>query len=267
MTAPPTARFWRDGREVRASEWLPQARSVRLGDGWFETVRVAERRARTWSLHLARLVGAARLNVLGSAESLDGLAARATSACETALGAVDDGVWALRVLVYPTDRPGGLHVCASVTPFAADVLADVRLAVSPMRHPGLGVWGKSASRAWCETAKRLAQLNGADTALLLDDAGHVIETPDATVAWLEGEQWFTVPVAAGALHSTTVEALETAGVAFERALRTPEELVQADAVVLLSALRLAVGVSAVDTVAMPPGHGAAAAALREKLTR
>ena len=83
-------------------------------------------------------------------------------------------------------------------------------------------------------------------AVLCDAHGRVIEATDASLLWSIAGQWFTTPDAAGGLEGTTLQEMEDRGLQVARNLITPDELKEADAVVMISSLRVAMGVRSID---------------------
>lgn len=209
------------------------------GDGWFETVRVDDGVARQLDRHVDRLMTAARRSgVVGFDVGW------VREVLEQAVGDVDAPLGRVR---------GTFHVDASgrrrswtlagpwVGPTRDDYARGVELVVVEPVHPGNGAWGKSMSRQWARTASRLA---GSAEPVVLDAHGCVVESARAALVWRRSERWFTAPAMAGPLESTTLAALVDAGLVVDEEAVSPDELAAADAVVLLSSLRLAMGVRA-----------------------
>jgi branched-subunit amino acid aminotransferase/4-amino-4-deoxychorismate lyase len=120
----------------------------------------------------------------------------------------------------------------------------ISLHVSDVPHPGLGHLGKSLSYQYFRIAARQASAAGKDDALLLRD-GMVRETTTAALVWLQGGIWYHVADETGVLPSTTRQGLERRGWAFTpTATATLADVQAADAVVTLSGLQIATGVSA-----------------------
>lgn len=164
---------------------------------------------RRFALSCAALVPA-----LGTDE-LDGFAARVRSrlagagACWPRLEAFADGRLLLHVRPAPARRP--------TTRLWTLPGADLR---TRPRHKGPDL-------AALAVARRAAQAHGADDAVLLDAAGHVLEAASGAIAWWEGED-LCLPASEQGLPSVTltraVAAAGAAGVAVRRRDRAPSAL-------------------------------------------
>jgi branched-subunit amino acid aminotransferase/4-amino-4-deoxychorismate lyase len=210
---------------------------VTSGDAWFETVRVDAGRALRLALHVDRLVEAATLAghpCLDRRYVHDHLA--------TAVADIDAPVGRVRgtFMVDEEGRPRCWTDAAAWTPPSESAYAaGVQLRVVDVPHAPSGRWGKTVSRQWARTAMRLAH---PAEPVVLSVTGHVVESGRAAVIWRIGDVWYLPSRELGALASTTVRALERTGLTFVEAHAVPEALGGADAVVLVSSLRLAMGV-------------------------
>jgi 4-amino-4-deoxychorismate lyase len=255
----------------------PQLRAddlgVLRGDGCFESVRLRP----TGELddlepHLDRL-------------------ARSSAALE--LPATDRGAWRELVaeLVGGWDQPGEAVLRLVVTrgveeggrPTAFALLAPVSAEQLRQRRDGVRVltlsrglvadatveapWllggVKAISYAVNMAAQRYAHANAADDVVFTSADGQLLEAPTATVVWLRGRVLCTPPaVPLGILGGVTVRRLFAAagahGFGTEVCRGTVDHLHAADGVWLVSSIRLAAAVTALDGKALPVDAGAGA---------
>ena len=244
---------------------------VLRGDGCFETVRVADAASGEldgFEAHLARLArSAARLE----------LPAPPAAAWRELVGAVLDG--------WP--RPGeamlrlvltrGVEDAAGVpVPVGYALLVDVPTETVRQRRDGVRVvtlsrgvpadahrqapWllggVKTISYAVSMAALRHARSVGADDVIFVSTDGQLLEAPTATVVWATGGTLHTPPPAAlGVLDGITVRTLfaRAAGAGLGTAVTRgrPADLRSADGVWLVSSVRVAVPVLALDGAAVP----------------
>ena len=216
---------------------------ARWGDGIYDTLRIEHGVAVDLDLHLDRVVRSCTTSAM-PAPGREWLRAHLLEVCaqaarwpsarvRTAIGFVTLSSTTCIVSADPYTPP---------TPNA--YARGVSLHISDVPHPGLGHLGKSLSYQYFRIAARQAALAGKDDALLLRD-GFARETTTAAIVWLQGGMWYHVADEAGVLPSTTRQGLERRGWAFTpTAIATLAELQAADAVVTLSGLQIATGVSA-----------------------
>lgn len=175
-----------------------------------------------------------------------------------------------RILVAPVD-PGReqFDVFAEIVAFTPMTLHEYALGVhagfSDYAHPGYGSWGKSTSAIWSRMAAEEARARGFDEVILCRDE-IVVEAAWSALLWREGGHWRTPAASLKPLPSTTLAALRDTGLEVEEVVATRERLSYADAIVLLSAVRLAIGVCRLEerTFSEPDR---AAAPLRDLLLR
>ncbi len=220
------------------------------GDAVFETVRVHGGRPMFLDLHRERLADSLAACALGTVAD-----ARLDHALAPALEVAAEQPWpcALRFTVAsPSQADGDLRLVVVLSryrgPDAQGYAAGVACTLVDVPHPGLGALGKSVSWQWSQVARRRARAAGFDEALIGHDA-RVVESDSAAVLWNEGGAWFTPHSADGPLPSVTLRALRRADVDVAEARATVERLAAAEAVCLLSSLRLAMGVARIDGVA------------------
>ena len=233
------------------------------GDGIFETMHL--RGGRPWLLdeHLARMArsaarlelalppGAALAELVGQAAAGWGAEAEGGLRLVCTRGPEDGGpvtVFATAFAISPTTlraRREGVAVVTAPLGFAVDARSAA---------PWLLGGAKTVSYAVNMASLRWAATQGADEVLWLSSEGYALEAPTATLVWLADETLWTVPPEqTGILAGTTARwLLNHAGDlgfgAAERLVR-PDELADADGVWLVSSVRGAAEVRALDGVA------------------
>ena len=260
---------WLDGRllDARDARVSPLDAGWRLGDGVFSTLRAVDGVPQRLAAHVRRTVhDASALGMTGiDVERLaDG--ARAVAAGNAA----DHPDQVLRLVV--TRGPVAPDAGFDAVP-TAPVVA-VLAAVAPPPTPSVRVVTvqggrrpaaiKSTSWAWSAQAIATARAADAHTAVLVED-GEVLEGAAANVVVVHDGVARTPPADGRILPGTTRALLLARAALVEEPVRTAD-LTTADEVVLLSAVRGAVPVVAVDD--RPVGDGApgpAAATLGEVL--
>jgi 4-amino-4-deoxychorismate lyase len=256
---------WRDGAAVAVPADVPVVtafdQGLGRGDGVFESVAVAAAGTPYLDAHLARMSRSAAL-----------------------LDLADPGeqVWRALVDTVLADWPAGVEgVCRlfltrglgeGLPPTALALLAPVPAETVRQRIEGISVvslglgvpadfraqapWllggAKTLSYAVNMAALRHAHAVGADDVVLTSLEGRLLEGPTSTVVWATGGTLHTPPLETGILPGTTVARL------FERAADdgwptawspgTVADLHAADAVWLLSGVRLAAVVHTLDGV-------------------
>lgn len=237
-----STRWWRNGEVLASPVIALDSPLARYGDGVFETVRVDNGVPRWFELHEERLTASAAAHEL---------ALVATPVLRTwvlgAAAALGSGTFAMRVLATPTEFDETTDIYVSAVPFAMpETGAGVSLLPVSVRHPGLSVTGKHTSWSWSRAALRQARRLGADDALLMR-GDEVVESATATLIYRSNAHWFACGEDAGALASTTLRALRS-HMPVPRRTTTLPELADADALVLLSSLRLATPVASLAGV-------------------
>lgn len=238
-----TALAWVDGRIVTADtpRILVGDRGLTLGDGLFETIRIAGGRAVGLAAHLARL--AAGRAVLG----LEGVPADEALAggirTLIAHAAIEEG--AARLTVTRGPGPRGLMPPPDARPTVVITAATGAAPQDPVRLCVAGAtrrneWSplariKSTNALDAILARREAAERGCDDAVMLNTKGGVAETTIANLFVRLGDLWVTPAVEEGALPGTMRErVLRLLGAAVRPV--SLEELGRADEVVLTSAL-------------------------------
>lgn len=233
--------------------------SAQRGDGVFESLGVVDGHAQEVGPHLDRLAHSARLLDLPMPNAAQWRAAIARVAAEAGAGesviklilsrGVEEGAsptaW---VTLAPAPentraRTEGVRVVTLDRGYQLDV---------PGRAPWLLLGAKTLSYAVNMAAIREAKRRGADDAVFVTTDGYVLEAPTASVILRFRDRFVTPEPAAGILHGTTQRSL-FAHLA-QRGFSTVYEpvlvsdLTAADAAWLLSSVRLAAPISAVDGV-------------------
>lgn len=238
-----SAMVWLDGGLVPQGEARidPADRGFTLGDGLFETIRVAAGEGRRLDAHFARLRQGAALLDLPVPASDDALAEAIRAVAKA--NAMPDA--AMRLTLTAGPGPRGLLRPASPKPTlllaAAPLppeLPPARLVVAQTtcrneRSPLSRV--KSLNYLDGILAKQEAARRGADDAVLLNTQGRVAEASAANVFLQLDCGWVTPPVEEGALPGTMRAALAGAWDAAERPV-TVADLMRADAIMLTTAL-------------------------------
>ena len=122
------------------------------------------------------------------------------------------------------------------------------------RAPWLLLGAKTLSYAVNMAALREAQRRGADDAIFLSTDGFVLEAPTASLILRFGDRFVTPAPSGGILHGTTqlsvYDHLASAGFTAEYAQIPSSDLAKADAAWLVSSVRLAAPITAIDGAAV-----------------
>jgi branched-chain amino acid aminotransferase len=241
--------IWLDGRllDATAARVSPLDAGWRLGDGVFSTLRAIDGQPQRLAVHVQRLVhDAAALGITGlPADRLHEAAAQVAQANAAAHRDLVLRLVATRGPVAP-DAPFG---AVSRTPTVA-VLATPAPAPRPTTTAALVEGGrrpaaiKSTSWAWSSRAIATSRSRGADTAVLVED-GRVLEGAAANVVVRVDGADRTPPADDRILPGTTRALLLDEGIIEEGAV-TVDDLARCDEVVLLSAVRGATPLVAIE---------------------
>jgi branched-chain amino acid aminotransferase/4-amino-4-deoxychorismate lyase len=243
-------------------------RGLLLGDGLFETVLARDGALVLVEAHGRRLQEGAR--VLGLPEpDLTAVSAAAQDALHAA--GLARGRAAVRITLTAGSGGRGLDRPAPPQPrlfatAAPSALAQtpVSLAIADVRRNDRSPASRLKTWAYLDNviARRQAQAQGADDALLLNTSGHLACAAAANLFWIVGDRLFTPAVGCGVLPGIIRgEALARAGACglrAEEAVTGQEALDAADAVFVTNSL---IGVRAVVRV------GSKAYQASEALTR
>ena len=236
------------------------------GDGIFETLGVADGRARGVDAHLTRFAA--------SAVKLD-LPAPHLGQWRLAIGEMlealpAEGQASIRLIVTRGTGPSGPPTCwLTGTPITGDFperTEGIRVVTLSRgyandvgeKSPWLLVGAKTLSYSVNMAALREAKRRGADDAVFTSTDGFALEGPTSTLLLRQGNTIVTPAIQFGILAGTTqadlFALLEAEG--FDCVYRTVEvgELLRSDAVWLVSSVRLAAPVTAVDGTPVPVDH-------------
>ncbi|GAA1810076.1 aminodeoxychorismate lyase [Agromyces neolithicus] len=252
-------------REVDAAE--PALRvgelSTQRGDGIFETLAIADGHAQEARAHLERLRNSARICELPEPNlpQWEAAIARAVAALPSS------GQFGLKLVLsrgvehgpaptawlhaspaadFSGPREHGIRVVTLDRGYARDAAANA---------PWLLLGAKTLSYATNMAALREAKRRGADDTIFISSDGYVMEGPTSSVILRSGDVYSTPAPSGAILHGTTQ--LSLFGYLARTGRRTEyrdipaAELGPADAIWLVSSVRLAVGVTALDGTSVP----------------
>jgi branched-chain amino acid aminotransferase/4-amino-4-deoxychorismate lyase len=224
----------------------PDDRGFTLGDGLFETVLAEGGRLRRLKAHLARLTsGCARLGLPApAAEEAEALMR------EALVGArLENARAAVRLTLTAGSGGRGLDRPAVPTPRMVATAAPAPRPTTPARlvtasiprnerSPASGL--KTLAYVDNVLARREAQANGGDEALMLNTRGEIACAAAANLFWMEDGELVTPALDCGALAGTmraaVIAAAPGAGLSIREAAARPEALARAEAVFLTNAL-------------------------------
>lgn len=233
--------------------------STQRGDGIFESIGVVDGHAQEVAAHLERLAHSARLCELPAPNLAQWRAAVELAAAQCGPGeaviklilsrGVEHGpaptawVTAAEASDFTRVRTEGIRVVTLDRGYPLDV---------PGRAPWLLLGAKTLSYAVNMAALREARRRGADDAIFLTTDGFVLEAPTASLILRRGDTFVTPAPTAGILHGTTqlslFEHLEAEGFAVAYETLPAASLTDADAAWLVSSVRLAAPITAIDDV-------------------
>ena len=236
--------------------------STQRGDGIFESIGVVDGHPQEVTAHLERLAHSAELCDLPAPHL-----GQWRQAVERAAAACPPGESVIKLVlsrgVEHGPAPTAWVTVATATDFAASRRDGVRVVTLdrgyasdvPARAPWLLLGAKTLSYAVNMAAIREAKRRGADDAVFLSSDGYVLEAPTATVILRRGDRFTTPEPAAGILHGTTqlslFEFLAGLGHTVDYAPMRVDELREADAAWLVSSVRLAAPIAAIDGGDLP----------------
>jgi 4-amino-4-deoxychorismate lyase len=236
--------------------------STQRGDGVFESIGVVDSHAQEVVPHLERLANSARICDLPLPNLQQWRQAVVVAAAQCPPGeSVIKLILSRGVEHGPT--PTAWVTAAPASDFSAVRQHGVRVVTLDRgysldvaeRAPWLLLGAKTLSYAVNMAALREAHRRGADDAVFLSSDGYVLEAPTASLILRFGDRFVTPAPTGGILHGTTqlsvYEFLERRGLptGYERV--PASDLTRADAAWLVSSVRLAVPVTAVDGQSLP----------------
>ncbi|MFN8085687.1 MAG: aminodeoxychorismate lyase [Microbacterium sp.] len=236
--------------------------STQRGDGIFESIGVVDGHAQEVGPHLERLAHSARLCELPVPNAAQWRAAVELAAEHCGAGesviklilsrGVEHGpaptawVTAAEASDFSRARREGIAVVTLDRGYPLDV---------PARAPWLLLGAKTLSYAVNMAALREARRRGADDAIFTTTDGYVLEAPTASLILRRGDTFTTPAPTAGILHGTTqlslFEHLEARGFAVAYETIPAAALAAVDAAWLVSSVRLAAPITAIDGAALP----------------
>ncbi|HKT57959.1 MAG TPA: aminotransferase class IV [Microbacterium sp.] len=231
--------------------------STQRGDGIFESIGVIDGHAQEIGPHLQRLAHSAQLCDLPAPHLEQWRQAAAIAAAECG-----PGEWVIKLIlsrgVEQGPAPTAWATAAPAADFAAARTRGVRVvsldrgvdSEASSRAPWLLLGAKTLSYAVNMAAIREAVRRGADDAVFVSSDGILLEAPTASVVLRLGDRFVSPEPGAGILQGTTqvslFEHLHQLGHSATYERLPAAALAEADAAWLLSSIRLAAPVSAVD---------------------
>lgn len=231
--------------------------STQRGDGVFESIGVIDGHANEVEAHVQRLAHSAGLCDLPAPNLEQWRQAVAAVASQAPTGeAVVKLILSRGVEHGPA--PTAWATVAAAPDFTAVRRAGVKVVTldrgydlgAGERAPWLLLGAKTLSYAVNMAALREARRRGADDAIFVTRDGHVLEAPTASLILRVGDAFLTPAPGGGILHGTTqlsvFEHLESRGFTTQYDTLTATDLTGADAAWLVSSIRLAAPITAVD---------------------
>jgi len=231
--------------------------STQRGDGVFESIGVIDGHANEVEAHVQRLAHSAQICDLPAPNLEQWRQAVAAAAARIPLGeAVVKLILSRGVEHGPA--PTAWVTAAPAADFSAVRRDGVRVVTldrgydlgAGERAPWLLLGAKTLSYAVNMAALREAHRRGADDAVFVTREGFVLEAPTASLIIRRGDEFLTPAPSGGILHGTTqlsvYELLESRGFRTTYATLSATDLATADAAWLVSSIRLAVAITAVD---------------------
>lgn len=236
--------------------------STQRGDGVFESIGVVDGHAQEVVPHLERLAHSAQLCDLPIPHQ-----AQWRQAVERAAAHCEEGEYVIKLIlsrgVEHGPTPTAWVTAAPASDFSAVRERGIRVVTLDRgydldiaeRAPWLLLGAKTLSYAVNMAALREAHRRGADDAIFLSRDGFVLEAPTASLILRVGDRFVTPAPNGGILHGTTqlsvYEHLAGRGFAVEYGRIPASDLARADAAWLVSSVRLAAAITAVDGVELP----------------
>lgn len=239
--------------------------STQRGDGVFESIGVVDGHAQEVVPHLERLAHSARLCDLPVPN-----AHQWHQAIDSAAEQCGDGEAVIKLIlsrgVEHGPTPTAWVTAAPAADFSAPRENGIRVVTldrgydlgAAERAPWLLLGAKTLSYAVNMAALREAHRRGADDAIFLSSDGFVLEAPTASLILRFGDRFVTPAPNGGILHGTTQLSMydHLAARGFEVGYdRIPaSDLARADAAWLVSSVRLAAPITAIDGVDVAVDH-------------
>ncbi|MEW1963480.1 aminodeoxychorismate lyase [Microbacterium sp. NPDC077644] len=239
--------------------------STQRGDGVFESIGVIDAHAQEVVPHLERLVNSARICDLPAPNLEQWRQAVAVAAAECPAGE-----WVIKLILSRGVEHGPTPTAWVTAAPAADFTAVRTSGVSVVTldrgypldvaesAPWLLLGAKTLSYAVNMAALREAHRRGADDAVFLSSDGYVLEAPTASLILRFGDRFVTPAPSGGILQGTTqlsvYEYLEGRGFEAGYEQVPASRIAEADAAWLVSSVRLAAPITAVDDRLLSVDH-------------
>ena len=236
--------------------------STQRGDGVFESIGVVDGHAQEVVPHLERLAHSAQLCDLPIPHQTQW-----RQAVERAAAHCEEGEYVIKLIlsrgVEHGPTPTAWVTAAPASDFSTVREQGIRVVTLDRgydldiaeRAPWLLLGAKTLSYAVNMAALREAHRRGADDAIFLSRDGFVLEAPTASLILRVGDRFMTPEPNGGILHGTTqlsvYEHLAGRGFAVEYGRIPASDLPRADAAWLVSSVRLAAAITAVDGADLP----------------
>ncbi|MFT4157635.1 MAG: aminotransferase class IV [Microbacterium sp.] len=236
--------------------------STQRGDGVFESIGVVDAHAQEVAAHLERLEHSARLCELPLPNKQQWRQAIGAAAAEC-----EAGEYVIKLIlsrgVEHGPTPTAWVTAAPAADFSAARANGIRVVTLDRgydlhvaeRAPWLLLGAKTLSYAVNMAALREAHRRGADDAIFLSSDGFVLEAPTASLILRIGDRFVTPAPNGGILHGTTqlsvYEHLAARGFEVGYAEVPASDLPTADAAWLVSSVRLAAPITAIDATSLP----------------
>jgi aminodeoxychorismate lyase len=254
-------------------KFLPEAEAVvplndrgfLLGDGLFETVRVARRRPFRLGQHLERLSRGADHFKIKLPQTIREIQKHAAELIVR--NALAEGVLRITLTRGPggrgystagAERPTLALTLHALPPQDSEEPLQWSLVTSSFRLPasdGVAAY-KSTSRILNVLARAEAEAQGADEALLLNTNGEVGETASGNLFWVYDDKICTVPTGRGILPGITravvLEVCQSLGLETNKRVIKPEMLRKAEGVFVTQSALGIVPIAAFDGLPVAP---------------
>jgi branched-subunit amino acid aminotransferase/4-amino-4-deoxychorismate lyase len=238
-------------------------RGFLLGDGLFETLRVANGRPFRFAQHLERLSRGADFLKIRLPFTLDQIHRFAAQLIEQ--NQLTEAILRLTLTRGPgkrgystigADQPT-LAMALHPVPEIVDEPLQWNLVTSSLRIPagdGLGAF-KTTSKILNVLARAEAEERGADEALLLNTQGEVAETAGGNVFWVHQGKICTAPTSLGILPGITravvLEVCHSLGLEADKRIITREQLRAVDGIFVTQSAQGIIPVASLDDVPVP----------------
>lgn len=239
--------------------------STQRGDGVFESIGVVDGHAQEVVPHLERLAHSAQLCDLPLPNH-----AQWRQAIEQAAAHCEEGEYVIKLIlsrgVEHGPTPTAWATASPASDFSEVRERGIRVVTLDRGYdldvaenaPWLLLGAKTLSYAVNMAALREAHRRGADDAIFLSRDGFVLEAPTASLILRRGDRFVTPAPNGGILHGTTqlsvYEYLAGRGFDAEYGRIPASDLSRADAAWLVSSVRLAAPITAVDGIDLPVDH-------------